>query len=47
MLINTMQLNKLMLSLVYTKFFFYTLAPSFLNPDSIPEFVQNAVANPV
>ena len=29
MLINTMQLNKLMLSLVYTKFFFYFGPPYF------------------
>ena len=38
MLINTMQLNKLMLSLVYTNFFLYFWPPSFPNPGSVPGY---------
>ena len=44
MLINTMQLNKLMLSLVYTNFFLILWPPSFPNPSSVP---VNIIPKPI
>ena len=46
MLINTMQLNKRMLSLVYTNFFLlYFWPPSFPNPDSVPVRIREQTNN--